>query len=101
MTPLWLVFHGHVRLGLRLLVIEPGLFLLEHVLRRSALEPVAVVLHRGVVIAVAVTFGLHGNKIAWVWRRYHSVDEFKRGERYWTAAGIVALAVYALWMIRT
>jgi hypothetical protein len=100
-TPLWLLFHGRVRLGLRLLVIEPGLFLLEHVLRGSALEPVAVVVHRGVVIAIACTFGLHGNKIAWVRRGYRSVEDLRRGERYWTAMGTVAMAAYALWMIRT
>lgn len=101
MTPLWLLFHGRMRLGLRLLAIEPGLFLLEQMLRGSALEPVAVVLHRGVIMAIAVTFGLHGNKIAWSQRGYHSVDELRRGQRCWTAVGIVALAVYALWMIRT
>jgi hypothetical protein len=100
-TPLWLLFHGRVRFGLRLLAIEPGLFLLEHVLRDSALEPMAVVLHRGVVMAVAVTFGLHGSKIAWVQREYHTVDELKRGERHWTALGIFVVSAYVLWMLQT
>jgi hypothetical protein len=100
-TPLWLLFHGRVKLGLILLVTQPGLFLLEHVLQGSPAEPLAVIVHRGLVIAVACTFGLHGSRIAWVQRGCRTVEELERGERRWTVIGIIVLSAYALWMIRT
>ena len=100
-APLWLLFHGRIKSGLFLLVVEPGLFLAEPALREGPLDRLAIPLHRGGLAVIAVTFLLYGSRIAWVHKGCRSVDELERKERGWTIIGTLAFAAYALWIILT
>jgi hypothetical protein len=50
------------------------------------------------VVNIPVMFflGLRGNELAWKYKKWDSVEDFKSSQRTWNIAGMVAFGIYAI-----
>jgi hypothetical protein len=92
-TVIWLFFHG--RPGTALLLIGLDVILRIFV----AMSGVWIVLALLVPLLVIFYFGSEGGRIAMAYKHYKSVAELQAGERNWTIAGAICLALFLiLWV---
>jgi len=93
-TPLWLLFHGRVGLGLLLIALNVGLNILGRVAALGGGLPLVFVL---VVVgyAIAIGFGVAGNRIALRHNKAATLEEFNRKERGWNIAGVIVFVLVA------
>lgn len=47
-------------------------------------------------IPVMIFLGLKGNELAWKYKEWNSVEEFKASQRPWNIAGMVAFGIYMI-----
>ena len=88
LTPIWLLFHGRIAIGLLLIGLSIVLNLAGQV------SPLMGLLTIPIFLVIAIYFGTQGYKIAWSGSGiYDTVEDVKRRERNWAIVGLIIFVV--------
>lgn len=87
LSPLWLLCHGKTLPGIGLMALG----LVTRVL--GALGPGGVFLGLIISVVQVVAVGSQANRIAWLDKRYASLDEMRRAQKPWLVAGLIVFSL--------